>query len=145
MKCWHNKNIGLLIIRVIVGIVFLYVGWQKVSNMGGEMGTVASFAQMGFNAFWAYVASYVELLGGIALILGYGTKIAGALLAVTMLVATYKVYPGGFMNAAFPLSLLAVTLGLSFTGSGAYGLGSKCGCPCKEGTCPIKEATPPTV
>lgn len=139
----HNKNIGLLIIRVVVGAIFAYAGWLKVSNMGGDTGTIASFAQMGFNAFWAYVASYTEFLGGIALILGYGTKIAGILLTITMAVAIKVVYPvGGLQMAMLPIVLGAVTLGLTFTGSGSYALGAKCGCPCKEGVCPVESTTP---
>jgi putative oxidoreductase len=133
-KCWHNKNIGLLIIRVVVGIVFIYFGWDKVSDMTT---TVNNFSQMGFHAFWAYVASYVEFIGGIALVLGFGTKIVGILLAITMAVATYVVYPNGFMMASFPFTLLGTALGLSFIGGGKYSIGSCCGCPCKEGTCPV--------
>lgn len=136
MKAWHNKSVGLLIIRIVIGVVFVAFGWSKVSDMAT---TVQNFSQMGISTFWAYIASYVEFLGGISLILGYGSKFASALLAITMAVASYKVSSMGWMMMAFPFSLFGVTLGLSFTGSGAYSLGSKCGCPCKEGTCPVKE------
>jgi uncharacterized membrane protein YphA (DoxX/SURF4 family) len=131
MKCFHNKNVGLLIIRVFVGIIFIAHGWSKIKGMDG---TIEFFASLGFSSFWAYLVSYVELLGGVSLILGYGTKIAGILLAITMLVALVKT---GKSDAI--LALLGATLGLAFTGSGKYGLGSCCGCPCKAGTCQVKE------
>lgn len=134
MNFLHNKSVGLIIIRVFIGALFAVIGWMKVSDMTN---TVAMFAQMGIPTVLAYVAAYTEFLGGISLILGYGSKIASALLAITMLVASYEIRSAGFMMMAFPLTLFAVTLGLVFTGPGKYSLGSSCGCPCKEGTCPV--------
>jgi uncharacterized membrane protein YphA (DoxX/SURF4 family) len=143
MNFCHNKSVGLLIIRVAIGALFALVGWMKVSDMTN---TVLMFAQMGIPAYLAYIAAYTELLGGISLILGYGSKIASALLAVTMAVAAYEVRTAGFMMMALPLTLLAVALGLMFTGPGKYSLGSSCGCPCKEGTCPVTTvSSTPTV
>lgn len=136
MKFTHNKNIGLLILRLVIGAIFIMAGWAKVSNMEA---TIAMFAGMGFNAFWTYVASYVELLGGISLVVGYGSKIASALLSVTMIVAIYKVQAGGMMAVMAPLAILGATLALFFTGSGKYGFGSDCGCPTKDGCCPLEK------
>jgi uncharacterized membrane protein YphA (DoxX/SURF4 family) len=135
MKFSHNKSVGLLIIRIVVGVVFIFFGYMKAIDMPG---TITMFAGMGISAFWAYVATYVEIIGGVSLILGFGTKIAGILLGITMIVATYKVIPAGFMMAAFPLTLGAVSIGLVFIGSGRFSIGASCGCPCKEGACPVK-------
>ncbi len=139
MKFTHNTSIGLLILRLVIGAIFIMAGWAKVSNMGGAEGTVALFASMGFSTFWAYVASYVELLGGISLVVGYGSKISSVLLSITMIVAIYVVQAGGMMAIMAPLAILGATLALFFTGSGKYGFGSDCGCPVKEGSCAIEK------
>jgi uncharacterized membrane protein YphA (DoxX/SURF4 family) len=136
MKFTHDKSIGLLILRIIIGGIFIMAGWAKVSNMDA---TVAMFASMGFGTFLTYVASYVELLGGISLVVGYGSKIASALLSVVMIVAIYKLRNMGMAAVMPPLAILGATLALFFTGSGKYGFGSDCGCPVKEGTCPIEK------
>ncbi len=136
MKFTHNTSIGLLILRLVIGAIFIMAGWSKVSNMAG---TVAMFAGMGITPFWAYVASYVELLGGISLVVGYGSKISSALLSIVMIVAIYVVQAGGMMAIMAPLAILGATLALFFTGSGKYGFGSDCGCPVKEGCCAIEK------
>lgn len=125
-KCsWVNTNTGLLVLRIGVAFIFIMAGWQKVSHL---QTTVGMFSQMGFNAFWAYVASFVELLGGIVILLGVWTRLAAALLAITMIVAVYITRANAGMMMT-PLILLFVNLSLFFTGGGAYSLAKKmCGC-----------------
>jgi uncharacterized membrane protein YphA (DoxX/SURF4 family) len=135
MNFLQNKNIGLLLIRVVVGVVFIFAGWAKVSDMTQ---TISQFSTMGFGVFWAYVASYVELLGGVAVLVGYGTRIAGALLGVTMIVAAYVVSGNGFMMMAFPMTLAAVSLGLAMIGAGTYSVSTCCAKKCENGTCEVK-------
>lgn len=136
MKLSHNKDLGLLILRVVVGIVFAAHGYMKFMGIAG---TIGFFGSLGFPAFMAYVVAAVELVGGISLIVGYGSKVASILLAFTMLVAIVKVHgPKGFMGAGgyeFTLTLMAASLGIFFAGPGKYSIGSNCGCFAKEGTC----------
>jgi uncharacterized membrane protein YphA (DoxX/SURF4 family) len=56
-KCsWmNNKDLGILILRIGVGAIFIFAGWEKVKDLGA---TVAMFGTMGFSPFWAYVASF---------------------------------------------------------------------------------------
>ncbi len=116
-KCsWCNVDTGILILRIGVGFIFIMAGWEKVSNLEG---TVAAFATMGFSPFWTYVASFTELLGGIAVLLGIYTKDASVLLAITMAVATY-VTRSNQMTMMTPLSFLFSTIALSFMGGGKY-------------------------
>lgn len=134
----HNKSFGLLIIRIIAGIIFITHGYMKLGNM---VGTVEFFATLGFAAFWAYVVALVEFLGGISLLAGYGSKIAGSLLAINMLVAVLGVHKSyglvGPNGAELALILFAVSLGIAIAGPGRYSLGSGCGCPVKKGACSI--------
>ena len=80
----RQVNIGLLILRVIVGIVFVAHGAQKVFVWGID-GVTAGFAGMGVPApaVVATLVAFGELLGGIALIAGVLTRLAtGVLLSV---------------------------------------------------------------
>ena len=137
----HNKDFGLLIIRVIIGAVFVVHGYEKITSIAMVSGF---FAKLGFAPFLAYAVAWIEFLGGLSLIIGYGTKVSAGLLAVIMLVAMVKVHgPNGFSvgkgGYEFVLTLFAVTVGLMYTGPGMYSIGSKCGCPVKEGVCQGKD------
>jgi len=134
----HNKSFGLLVIRIIVGVVFIAHGWLKFNDMPG---TIGFFAMLGIPAFFAYVVAIVEFLGGISLLIGFGSKIAGGLLAIDMLVATLGVHKSygliGPMGAELTLVLFAAALGIAIAGPGRYSLGLCCGCP-GSGTCKVE-------
>src|SRR3989338_2724295 len=129
-KCsWCNADSALLVLRVGVGAIFIYAGWGKVSDLAG---TVAFFATVGFGPFWAYLVSFVELIGGIAVLLGVYTRIAAALLSVVMIVAVYKTW-GNAQMMMTPVSILFSTLALKLGGAGKYAL-LKESC-CGSGAC----------
>jgi uncharacterized membrane protein YphA (DoxX/SURF4 family) len=79
----HHKNYdwALLVLRVVVGIVFIAHGWDKWQNLSG---TTGFFASVGLPVFLVYVVALIELLGGLAILLGVKTRLAGYLLAVVM-------------------------------------------------------------
>ncbi len=126
-KCsWGNKSAGLLVLRIGLAAIFIMAGWMKVSNLDA---TVGAFASMGFSSFWAYVASFVELLGGIAILLGVFTRTAAGLILINMIVATIFVHKDTTLLLHI-FSLLALVL----SGGGKYSLMRKtCGC----GTCKL--------
>ena len=114
---------GIAILRVVVGIVFLAHGGQKLFVWG--LGGVAGFfAQIGIPApmLAAVVVTLVECLGGLALLLGLFTRWAAIPLAINMLVAILTVHlRGGFFvpeGAEFTLTLLAANVTLALLGSG---------------------------
>lgn len=117
----RNKDIGILLIRVAIGLVFLFHGWEKVTDLSG---TAAGFAGIGIPEIISYGVSFLELLGGLALILGVWVKWVGILLAIEMLFAIILVKLGtGFVGGfEFELILLLISAGLAFTGPGAYAL-----------------------
>ena len=120
----HNPDLGILLVRVALGIVFIHAGWLKVTNM--EM-VLAGFGAMGIPAFLAYFVSYAELVGGALLIAGFLSRYVGLVLAVIMLVATFLVhFPNGYGMSnngyEYTLTLLLLSLAMVTFGSGRYSL-----------------------
>ena len=123
--------VGFLVLRLAVGIVFAMHGWQKLTMMGIPV-VGGFFASLGIPApeLAALAVTVLELVGGIALILGIGTRIAGALLAVNMLVALVLVHlaNGFFVDAGgfeFVLTLAAAALFFALAGPGALSLDAR--------------------
>ena len=125
----RKYEIGLLILRVVLGITFLIHGIAKF-QMG--LGNVAGwFESIGILGFLGYVVAFIELLGGIALILGIGTRIVSALIAIVMVGAifTSKLSLGfiGEVAAGYELdvALLAMAVVLVISGSQLLSLDNK--------------------
>jgi putative oxidoreductase len=77
---------GPLVMRLVVGYVFMLTGWGKLNNLP-QM--IQNFTEWGipFPKILTPFVSGVEFFGGILLILGLFTRIPAAMLAVVMLVA----------------------------------------------------------
>jgi putative oxidoreductase len=119
-----NKDAGILLVRLMIGIVFVHAGWLKLTDMDMVVG---GFAMAGIPKFLAYFVSYFEFLGGLALILGIFSRYVGVVLAVIMAVATVLVhFPNGYgmQNGGYEytLALFLGALALVTFGSGRYSL-----------------------
>ena len=121
-------NLGLLIIRLGLGIIFMIHGYPKLIGginswqwLGSQMGLLGIHF---FPVMWGFIAAAVEFFGGALLILGFGTRLISLLLSFMMLVAfLYHVNKGdAFTVYSHPLSLLVVFIGLVFAGAGTYSL-----------------------
>jgi putative oxidoreductase len=116
----NNPSLGLLLLRLALGVVFVYHGVTKFQNMEA---TIGFFASLGLGAAIAWAVTIVETLGGAALLLGVGTQVAGVVLALVMLGAIITVKGAmGFSNGGyeFDLVLLLALLAVVFTGPGRY-------------------------
>ncbi len=122
--------LGFAVLRVVLGIVFLVHGAQKVFVFG-HPGVTGMLTKFGIPApgVASIVVMAVEFLGGLALILGLFTRLAAALLAIDMLVALLVVHlKNGFfvpMGVEFVLTLLGGLLALVLAGSGALSLDNR--------------------
>lgn len=121
-------SLGLLVLRIVVGAVFAAHGAQKIFEYTIP-GTIGSFAGMGvpMPEIAAPFVAFVELIGGILLVLGLFTRLAGILLAIDMIVALVLVHlsaglwvgEGGY---EFVAVLGAAALALALTGAGRFSL-----------------------
>ncbi|MBP2474616.1 putative oxidoreductase [Crossiella equi] len=122
------RDLTLLLGRVVVGIVFIYHGWQKLVINGVEA-QAAGFAKLGIPlpTVSAWFTALTEVVGGVAFIVGIGLPLVGLLFAVVMGGAIYFVHLkngfGGQGGYEYVLTLGAVGLALGFNG-GRYSLDS---------------------
>jgi len=122
-----NTDLGLAVLRVFMGAIFVAHGAQKLFVYGLD-GVAGGFAQMGipFPAVVGPLVGVVELLGGLALIAGLLTRLAGAGLAINMLGALLLVHlPAGFFLPSgyeFVMMLAASATTIAVTGAGRYSI-----------------------
>lgn len=91
-----------LLLRLGVGLTFFFSGLGKV--MGGMAGVTGFFGSLGIPlpGLMAPFVSYLELIGGLLLILGLFTRPVSLLLIGVMLVAMLTVNIGGVMEEGLP-------------------------------------------
>ncbi len=121
-----RADLGLLLVRGAVGVSFLMHGAQKVFERG-IAGVTEGFAGMGLPmaGVIAPLVSLGEFLGGIALLAGFLTRVAGAGLTLIMLGAMGLVHlKNGFFGSSGGIELVlllgAGAAGIALTGPGRY-------------------------
>jgi putative oxidoreductase len=82
---------AMLILRLIMGTGFMVHGWAKISRGTAGFGKLLAWIGVPLPQFTAAVTSYVELIGGIVLILGIWTRFTVIPLAITMIVAMFTI------------------------------------------------------
>jgi putative oxidoreductase len=128
----QTLSIGLLLLRVVIGVIMAAHGAQKLLGWFGGYGlrgTGQFFEQIGFQPgpAFAAAASISEIVSGLLVALGFLGPIGPALMISVMIVAAMTVHweHGLFAsNNGIELPLLygITALGLAFTGFGLYSL-----------------------
>jgi putative oxidoreductase len=127
-------DLGLLILRLVVGPLFAGHGAQKLFGAfggGGLEGTAGMFDNIGLRpgALQARAAGTAEFLGGLLLAIGLFTPFAAAALIAVMTTAVITVHaPNGIWNTnkgyEYNIVLASVVFALSAIGAGAWSLDS---------------------
>jgi len=125
-------DLGLLIIRLVIGVLFIGHGAQKLFGwFGGHglKGTGGWFESIGMKpgVMLALSAGLAELIGGILFALGLLTPLAALMIAGTMVMAIVKVHgPNGLWATSngyeYNLTLISVAIGIALIGPGRYAL-----------------------
>ena len=122
-------DLGLVILRLGLGIIFVAHGGQKLLGLWGGDGWTATLEgfqeNLGIPQWLGMIAIVTEFFGGIAVIVGALTRLAALGLAATMVVAIAKVHlrNGFFLSdggVEYNVALLAMSLTLVFAGGGAW-------------------------
>ncbi|MCC2608664.1 DoxX family protein [Neorhizobium petrolearium] len=139
-----TNNSLLLAARVLLAIMFITSGFQKLIDPSGTAGMITG-AGIPAAALLAYVAGLFELVAGLAVLTGFQTKIAAILLALFCLFTAFVFHNGainipGFTPEANGLltvfnglifwknvSLAGGFLALAAAGAGAYSIDARRG------------------
>jgi putative oxidoreductase len=113
----NSQQIGALILRFALGLTFFIHGLVKFQ--GGIEITAGFFETLGLPGFSAYVVAFIELIGGIAMILGFGTRVVAALFAIIMAGAIVKVklaagFLGNGQGAGYELDFVLLAMSVFF-------------------------------
>ena len=132
-----GSDLGLLILRIAVGMIFAAHGAQKAFGWWsgpGFVGWRGAMSQMRIRpaGFWAFVSMAVELVGGLLFVLGLLTPLVTALLVAQSVVIIVQVHLAkGFWNRnggiEFALSLLGGVAAVAGTGPGSVSLDAALG------------------
>ncbi len=136
-------NVGLFIIRVVVGLTILAHAYNHIWGGGKIAGTAGWFASMGLRPgiLHAWMASVTEVAAGVLLVLGLLTPIGAAGLVGIMLVAGitahrqngYFIFKPG-QGWEYVAVLGAVSMALGATGPGEWSLDNAIGLDSLVGT-----------
>lgn len=124
--------LGLLIIRLVIGLTMAAHGTQKLFGWFGgygPKGTGGFFESIGIKpgVAMAVIAGLAELAGGLLFAAGLWTEVGAALIIITMFMAIIKVHgKNGYWVTSngfeYNLTLLVIALGVAFIGAGDYAI-----------------------
>ena len=118
-----STDVASLVLRLFIGILFVVHGWPKIRNPKQAAAWVKSTG-WAWAAGFAYAFTFLEFFGGIALVIGFLTRIVAILFVLQMIATTVfaraklgKKLMGGWET---DLLFLVGALALVFLGAGAW-------------------------
>jgi len=126
-----NDDVALLVLRILLGVVFIPHGMQKILGFSGTMQMFTTNLHIPW--IFAFLAIMAEFLGSWGLITGLFTRVAAFGIAVNMLVAVYMLHwqNGFFMNwfgnqkgegYEYHILVVAIALALMIKGGGKWSI-----------------------
>lgn len=123
------KDIGLLIVRVGVGLTFVFVhglpklegGPERWKLLGGAMGNLGI---TWYPELWGFLAMAAEFFGGMFLVLGLFSRPVAAIMCFDMIVAmvSHFVRLDAWVSVSHAMKMVFVFFGLALLGSGKFSL-----------------------
>lgn len=124
---FRKPDLGILIIRIVFGLVFVYYGASKFANgaagLEGLGSTMKVFGITAYPLVFGILAAAFELIGGILVILGYKFRwgvLAILLIMVIGVIVNFDGLPSIVGKAFLTLQMAGLFLGLLFIGPGKY-------------------------
>ncbi|WP_011579701.1 MULTISPECIES: DoxX family protein [Chelativorans] len=106
-----SDNALALLGRILLAVIFIFSGFGKLTAIAGTAGYFGSLG-LPLPTVTAIVVGLIELLGGIAVLVGYKTRIAALVLAVFTTAATLVAH----MNLGDQMQLLMALKNLAIIG-----------------------------
>jgi putative oxidoreductase len=117
------QPLGLLVLRLALGVVMIAHGWQKIADHLHMFSGILH--GLGIAHWMVYLVVVAEFGGGILLVLGFLTRLAAFAVLVDMLVAIFTVHlhngvlgHKGAPGFELPMTCAAIALALIFSGAG---------------------------
>lgn len=141
-----TNNIALLVGRILLAVIFIPAGVMKFGDLGGTAGYISSVG-LPAGMLLAWLAAIFETVAGIAILIGFQTRIAAILLAVFCVFTALVFHSGAIAMPDFPeaannmltmmnqgmmmknLGLAGGFLVLFAAGAGAYSVDARRGSP----------------
>lgn len=127
MNIKQNADVGQLLLRVALGLLFIIPGFSKLMDPSGITGMLAG---VGFPAaaLFAWIVLLSEIIFGIALVIGWRTQKTAWPLVIILIVATLffglpgidMANPMSIMNVLWHLVGIAGLLSVIYTGPGKH-------------------------
>jgi len=139
-----TNSVILLIARILLSFMFIYSGFGKLIDPAGTAGMIAG-AGMPASTALAYLAGLFEFVAGLAVLVGYQTKIAGWAIAVFCVFTGLMFHSAAINVPDFPaaangwltvlnqimlmknITLAGAYILLATTGAGAYSIDARRG------------------
>lgn len=122
---WTDSDIGLLVLRIVMGGTIFFHGWHKVlRGIEDQKGLLESIGIPGFFMYFGYIS---EVLAPVLIILGVFTRLSALTIIITLLVAipampidVMALGVHGEWVIEIQLFYLLVPVALFFTGPGRF-------------------------
>ncbi len=122
-------SLGILLIRLVLGAVFIYYGGQHLFGFFDGRGLHQFTVQIKTDGFpilppavWAAISGGTEFFGGILLLAGLFSRIVTVPIIIDQIVALWVMHREGFGGVDFNLALIAMLAMVLLAGSGMMSL-----------------------
>jgi putative oxidoreductase len=124
-----NRDIGILFIRIGIGLAFVFVYGEAKMFAGPDLwiklgGAMANLGITFAPAFWGFLSASAEFIGGILFTIGLFTRPVAFIMAINMFVAAMTHFSAHdpWMRPIVPVQLFAIFIAMIFFGAGKYSL-----------------------